>query len=325
MKKIVVESPEAGRDLDKPLVLVLVVLNGEHLALIKRSYRVIYAPKPESVHEQLAAARPDVQVVLTSGTIGLAAEAIKAMPHLELICALGVGYENIAVQVARSQGIALANGAGVNADSVADHAMGLLLATVRGVVALDAQVRQGLWRDDLPVPADVSGRRLGLLGFGDIGQKIARRAEAFNLQIGYCARHKRDNVPFEYHSTAIELARWCDFMVVVTPGGLETHHLVDAPVIEALGPKGVLVNVARGSVVNTEALAQALRKGALAGAGLDVYETEPDPPTILFDLPGVVLTPHVGGTSPQAVHSSVERFLANAARHFRGQELVSPI
>lgn len=325
MKNVVVESPVAGEDPDKPLVLALVMLSDEHLALIKRRYRVIYAPKPESVHEQLEAAHPDVQVVLTSGVIGLCAEAIRAMPRLELICALGVGYENIDVIAARAQGIALANGAGVNADSVADHAMGLLLATVRGIVTLDAQVRQGLWRDDLPLPADVSGRRLGLLGFGDIGQRIARRAEAFNLQIAHCARRKRGNVNYEYFGTVLELARWCDFMVVIVPGGPQTHHLVNAQVIDALGPQGVLVNVARGSVVDTDALAQALRKRALAGAGLDVYETEPEPPKILFGLPGVVLTPHVGGSSPQAVLNSVERFLANADRHFQGQELISRI
>lgn len=325
MKNIVVEAPLPGEDPDKPLVLVLVVLSDAHLALIKRHYRVIYAPKPESVQEQLAAAHADVQVVVTSGTIGLSAEAINAMPRLTLICALGVGYENIDVAAARLRGIALANGAGVNADSVADHAMGLLLATVRGIVTLDAQVRQGLWRDDLPMPADVSGRRLGLLGFGDIGRKIARRAEAFNLQIAYCARNKRHDVPYGYHVSALELARWCDFMVVITPGGPQTHHLVNAQVIEAIGPEGVLINVARGSVVDTMALSQALRKGALAGAGLDVYESEPEPPKVLLDLPGVVLTPHVGGTSPQAVLNSVERFLANAERHFSGRELVSPI
>ena len=309
----------------KPLALVLPVLSDDHLALIEQRYRVIYAPKPGSAQEQVEATDPDVRVVLTSGTIGLSADAIAAMPQLELICALGVGYENIDVAAAKARGIVLANGAGVNADSVADHAMGLLLATVRGIVKLDAQVRQGLWRDDIPLPADVSGRRLGLLGLGDIGLKIARRAEAFNLEIGYCTRTRRTDVPYRYHANALQLARWCDFLIVITPGGPSTHHLVNAPIIDAIGPQGVLVNVARGSVLDTAALAEALHRGRLAGAGLDVYESEPMPPEALMGLPGVVLTPHVAGSSPQAVRNSVDRFLANADGHFAGRGPVSPI
>ncbi|WP_397474762.1 2-hydroxyacid dehydrogenase [Pusillimonas sp.] len=325
MKPTSIQTSGGATNQGKPLVLVLPVLGDEHLALIERNYRIIYAPKPDSVQAQLAAADPDVRAVLTSGTIGLAAEAIAAMPRLELICALGVGYENIDVSAARARGIVLANGAGVNADSVADHAMGLLLATVRGIVTLDAQVRQGLWRDDLPLPADVSGRRLGLLGLGDIGHKIARRAQAFNLEIGYCTRNARTDVPYLYHASALELARWCDFLIVITPGGPSTRHLVNAPIIEAIGPQGVLVNVARGSVVDTAALAEALRHGRLGGAGLDVYESEPLRPELLMGLPGVVLTPHVGGSSPQAVRNSVDRFLANADGHFAGRGPDSPI
>lgn len=320
-----IEMPDRAADPARPLALVLCVLSDEHLACIERHYRVAYAPKPETVREQVDAADPETRVVLTSGAIGLAAEAIDAMPRLELICALGVGYENIDLAAARRRGIAVANGAGVNADSVADHAMGLLLAAVRGIVTLDAQVRRGLWRDDLPMPADVSGRRLGLLGLGDIGLKIARRAEAFNLEVGYCTRRERSGVGYTYQGGALELARWCDFMVVTTPGGAATHHLVDAAVIDAIGPQGVLVNVARGSVVDTRALAEALRNGRLGGAALDVYESEPLRPEVLMDLPGVVLTPHVGGSSPQAVRNSVERFLANAEGHFAGRGPVSPL
>lgn len=319
------ETSSSAAEAAKPLALILAVLSDEHLAQIKHHYRVIYAPKPDTVQDQLAVADPNVRVVLTTGTIGLAGEAIQAMPRLELICAMGVGYENIDAATARTRGIALANGAGVNADSVADHAMGLLLATVRGIVTLDAQVRQGLWRDDLPLPADVSGRRLGLLGLGDIGLKIARRAQAFNLEIGYCTRSRRENMPYAYHGSAVELARWCDFLVVITPGGPATHHLVDAQVIKAIGPTGVLVNMARGSVVDTAALAEALRQGQLAGAGLDVYESEPHRPEALMGLPGVVITPHVGGSSPQAVQNSIDRFLANAQGHFEGKGPVSPI
>lgn len=314
-----------NQDDNRPLVLVLCVLSDEHLAQIRQHYALRYAPKPDTVADQLAAAHQDVQIVLTSGTIGLTEQAMQAMPRLQLVCAIGVGYENIDIEAARRRGIVVANGAGVNADSVADHAMGLLLAAVRGIVTLDAQVRQGLWRDDLPMPASFSGRRLGLLGLGDIGMKIARRAEAFNLDIAYCTRRKRDDTTYVYHPSALELARWSDFLIVITPGGAETHHLVDAAVMQALGPQGVLVNVARGSVVDTVALAHALNNKLLGAAGLDVYEGEPARPESLIGLSNVVLTPHVGGTSPTAVQNSVDRFLANALGHFSGRGVLSPI
>jgi len=309
----------------KPLLLVFCVLGDDHRAQISRHYELRYAPKPADAAAQLAACDPRARVVLTTGSIGLSEQAIDALPCLELVCALGVGYENIALPRLRERGIVLANGAGTNADSVADHAMGLLLAAVRKLAWLDAQVRRGLWRDDIPMPADVSGRRLGLLGLGDIGRGIARRAAAFNLPIGYCARRPREDVDYAYFPTARDLARWCDFLVVATPGGPDTRHLVDAPVLEALGPDGVLVNIARGTVVDTRALADALRAGRLAAAGLDVYEDEPLPPGVLLDLPGVILTPHVGGSSPSAVQNSVDRFLDNAAGHFAGRGPVSPV
>jgi lactate dehydrogenase-like 2-hydroxyacid dehydrogenase len=205
--------------------------------------------------------------------------------------------------------------------------MGLLLATVRGIPRLDAQVREGVWRESIPLPPNVSGRRLGILGLGTIGRKIARRAEGFDIAVGYHNRkpHPEATGAHRYFDSPVALAEWADFLVVATPGGAGTKHLVDAAVIDALGPRGVLVNIARGSVVDTAALADALRAGRLAGAGLDVYESEPKPPEALLGLPGVVLTPHVAGWSPEAVQQSVDRFLANAAGHFAGTGPVSPL
>ncbi|MBP7647667.1 MAG: 2-hydroxyacid dehydrogenase, partial [Comamonas sp.] len=158
-----------------------------------------------------------------------------------------------------------------------------------------------------------------------IGQKIARRGQAFDMPIGYHNRKPKDGVDYSYFASVLELAQWADVLVVATPGGAATKHLVNAQVLQALGPQGYVVNIARGSVIDTAALAQALRTGQLAGAGLDVYESEPLPPAELLALENVVLTPHVAGWSPEAVQATVDLFLNNAQRHFSGQPLVTPV
>ena len=309
----------------KPLLLVLHVLSDAHLSQLAQSFDVLYAPDAARCAEALAAHGPRVQAVLTVGAIGLSAAQMQAMPQLRWVGALGAGYENIDVAYARAHGIAVSNGAGTNDQCVADHAFGLVIAAVRGLVRLDRLTRQGVWRNDIPLPPNVSGKRLGILGLGTIGQKIARRAQAFDMPVGYHNRRPKDGVDFTYFDSVLALAQWADVLLVATPGGAGTRHLVDAPVIAALGPQGYVVNIARGSVVDTAALAQALRSGALAGAGLDVYESEPLPPAELLDLDNVVLTPHVAGWSPEAVQATVDLFLDNAHRHFAGQPLVTPV
>lgn len=295
-----------------------------HQALLAPHFEVVYAPTAALRAAHVASDGAAIRVVLTIGSVGLTAAEMDALPALEIVCALGVGFENIDIAHARARGLALANGAGTNDDCVADHAFALLLAVVRNVPRLDAQCRQGLWRDVLPLPASVSNRRMGIVGLGGIGHKVAQRALGFGMQIGYHGRTQQP-VAHTYFADLVALAAWADFLVVATPGGPATRHLVGAKVLAALGSGGYLVNVARGSVVDTAALANALRSGRLAGAGLDVYESEPQPPAELLDLDSVVLTPHVGGWSPQAIEASVQRFIDNATRHFAGQPVVSPI
>ncbi|MGJ7488862.1 2-hydroxyacid dehydrogenase [Variovorax sp. ZT4R33] len=306
-------------------LLVLNLQTEEHLAILRAHYDVTYAIDRPSRDAAVAAKGATFRAVLTNGGTGVTAEEIAAMPQLELICAMGAGYENIALEAARARGIAVANGAGTNDDCVADHAFGLLIAAVRGLVKLDRQCREGVWRDVIPFPPNVSGRRLGIVGLGTIGQKIAKRAGGFDMDIGYHNRRPKEGVAHRYFESLLELATWADFLVVATPGGAGTKHLVDRQVLDALGPRGVLVNIARGSVVDTDALAAALREQRLGGAGLDVYESEPHRPEPLVGLGNIVLTPHVAGWSPEAVTASVNRFLANAEGHFSGRDLVSPV
>lgn len=307
-------------------LLLLIPIAAEHKALLLERYRVIEAPDAAARAAAVTAHAADIDLVLTNGTVGFSAAEIADCPRLKLLAAIGAGYENLALDAARERGVALCNGAGTNDDCVADHALALLLASVRALPQLGTALRQGVWRDDLPLFPSFTGRRLGVLGFGAIGRKIAHRAAAFGMVIGYHNRRPRaDAGEAHYFDGAVALATWADNLVVATPGGAATKHLVDAAVLAALGPGGHLVNIARGSCVDTTALAAALQAGQIAGAALDVYEGEPQPPQALVGLTNVILTPHVAGWSPQSIRSSVTNFIANVDAWQRGEPLPTPL
>lgn len=274
---------------------------------------------------QIAARGDDIRVVLTNGTNGLLASEIDALPKLELICTVGVGFENVALDRASERAIPVCNAAGTNDDAVADHAMAILLAAIRRLPFLNNGVRHGLWRDDIPRPPHVSGRKMGIFGLGAIGRKIAKRAQGFDMQIGYHSRTRRDELGFRWFNDILSLADWCDFLIIAAPGGKATYHIVNADVLSALGPQGVVVNIARGTLVDTDAVADALRDKRIWAAALDVYEGEPTPPARLLEFENAVLTPHIGGISPQAIHASVVRFLENAEAHFSGKPLLTRV
>ena len=309
----------------KPSLLVLIPLKDASRASVETAFHVVYAPDASQRAAAIATHGEAIRAVLTNGTTGLTAAEIDRMPQLEFVSALGAGYENLAVDHARSRDIVLVNGAGTNDHCVADHAFALLLAVVRDVPQLDQATRKGAWRDTLPMHPNVSGKRLGIVGLGNIGEKVARRGGGFDMEIGYHNRKPREGSPLRYFDNVQGLAHWCDFLVVATPGGGGTRHLINKAVLDALGPDGFVVNVSRGSVVDTAALADALAAGTIAGAGLDVYEGEPHPPEALLTLRNVVLTPHVGGRSPEAIAASVNNFLTNARRHFAGDAVLTPI
>ena len=306
-------------------LLVLNSLSSAHQAQIGAVYDLTYAPTPEQRASAISSHGSKFRALLTIGVIGITSEEIAAMPKLELVCCMGAGYEGVPLEVTRARGIATANGAGTNDDCVADHAFGLLIGIVRRIRTLDRLCREGVWREVIPHPPNVSGKKLGILGLGTIGQKIAKRAAGFDMEIGYHNRKPREGADYRYFDSLQALAEWADMLVVATPGGPGTRHLVNARILDAIGPQGFLVNVSRGSVVDTEALAAALRDNRIAGAGLDVYESEPQRPEPLVGLENVLLTPHMAGWSPEATQASVNRFMENAEGHFAGRGVVSPI
>ncbi|MNV48025.1 Glyoxylate/hydroxypyruvate reductase B [compost metagenome] len=256
--------------------------------------------------------------------MGLYGNEISALPNLKIICVIGAGYEMVDLQTAADRGITVTNGAGVNASSVADHAMALLLSLVRDIPRCDAAVRRGEWPKIMR--PSLAGKRLGILGLGAVGMAIAKRAAAgFDMSVCYHNRQHRSDVPYDFCSTPTELARASDFLVIATPGGLGTKHLINRQVLDALGPKGFLVNIARASVVVTADLITALEQRRIAGAALDVFDDEPQVPDALKSLPNAVLTPHVAGLSPEATQGTVELVGRNLVAFFSGQPVLTPI
>jgi len=308
-----------------PLLIIMNPVTQADRDQIAQHFEVIFAPTPEQYAPAVAAHAARVDIVMTIGAIGLTAAQIDALPNLKMIYSMGAGYEKIDLAHARLRGVKVANGAGTNDTCVADHAMGLMIAIIRGIPRLDQLTRQGVWRTQLPLPPNVSGKKLGIVGLGGIGEKVATRALAFEMEIGYFNRRPRDGSAHRYFPTLGELAQWADVLLVAIPGGDSTYHLINADVLAQLGAKGYLINIARGSVVDTAALERALREQTIAGAALDVYEGEPQLPAGLADLTNLVLTPHVAGWSPEAMQLMVDKFLENARRLYAGEPLLTPI
>jgi hydroxypyruvate reductase len=265
-----------------------------------------------------------IEAVSSSGVVGR--RLIDALPRLGLIANGGAGYEKIDVEALRERGIALTNTPGVTDGCVADMAFALLLAVARHVTRGDRFVREGLWPGrEYPLVPRVSGRPMGILGLGSIGRAIARRAAAFDMPIFYHNRRPRSDVPYTYCASLLDLAERVDFLVVACPGGAETRHIVDAAVLAALGPTGIIVNIARGSIIDEQALASALREGRIRGAGLDVFENEPEVPKELLGAQNAVLMPHRGGGTHETWQDACDLVKANILCYFRGEALPTPV
>jgi len=274
-----------------------------------------------------AAAASRIRAVAAGGDSRVDAALIGQLPALELISVMGVGYDGVDVAAAKARGIVVTHTPDVLNDDVADLALGLMLCAARQLPAADRYVREGAWaaRGPMPLQRKMSGARLGIVGMGRIGQAIATRAAAFGMAIAYTARSPRVAVPWRFVPEVLALAEQSDFLVLITPGGAGTRHMVNAEVLRALGKKGILVNVARGSVVDEAALVQALEDGVIGGAALDVFEDEPRVPARLMALPNVVLVPHIGSATTATRQAMADLAFANLQACFAGQPLPTPI
>jgi len=312
-------------------VLALLRTSPERVAaLTDAGYAVRLVSQYPSRADALRDAGDGVKVVLTNGRGGLSAAEMELLPKLEIICAVSAGYEAVDLAAARKRGIAVTHSPGTNAPAVADQAMMLLLAAVRQLRAADRHVHAGGWQDQWKADTTIIfGKHLGIIGLGNIGGGIAHRAaRGFDMEVGYHNRKAVAGAPYRYFDSVVALAEWADFLIAATPGGAGTRHLINADVLAALGPKGYVVNVGRGTVLDTDALIDALKARRIAGAGLDVLEGEPSlPPKLpeLLQFDNVVITPHGGGRAPESQIAATALLMANLNAHFSGKPLVTPV
>ena len=274
----------------------------------------------------VGSATAGLTVAVAGGGTVIGAAEMDALPDLQAVANFGVGYDNVDVEEATRRGIVVSNTPDVLTDAVADLAVALVLDVLRQVSAADRFVRRGDWAAGkrFPLTREVRGSVVGILGLGRIGRAVAERLEPFGARIAYHSRTSKE-VAWAYHASPVGLAGASDVLVVLTPGGADTHHLVDESVLDALGPEGFLVNVARGSVVDEVALVAALEGGRLAGAGLDVFADEPHVPTALLGRDDVVLLPHVGSATVQTREAMANLVLDNIAAFLASGELVTPV
>ena len=270
---------------------------------------------------------PRVRAVLTNGIIGADRALIEALPKLEIIGVYGVGVDAVDLAAAKARGVRVTNTPDVLTIGVAELGMALLLDVARRVAYNDRYVRAGRWRrDGDPVLSNsVAGKRMGILGLGRIGRAVARRGEAFDMTICYHGQTRREDVAYEYVPDLVEMARAVDCLMVTCLGGPTTAGLVSREVIDALGPKGWLINVARGSVIDQPALVEALVEGRLGGAGLDVFAGEPEVPDALLGLDNVVLQPHQASATWETRDAMGQLAVDNLKAHFAGRPLPTPV
>jgi lactate dehydrogenase-like 2-hydroxyacid dehydrogenase len=274
----------------------------------------------------LASVGPRIRGLVQGGGTVTPTALLGALPALEIISVFGVGYDGVPVAYCRERGLKVTNTPDVLTDDVADVAVGLVLMTVRGFAQAERFVRAGQWtRRGFPLTRRLGGRKAGILGLGRIGKAIGQRLASMGMEIAYTGRGAQEGVPYRFVPDLVALAQESDVLIVACPGGPATRNLVDARVIAALGKKGTLVNIARGSIVDEPALVAALKAGTLGGAGLDVFADEPNVPPELFAMDNVVLLPHVGSATRETRGAMGDLCKANLDAWFERKPLLTLI
>jgi lactate dehydrogenase-like 2-hydroxyacid dehydrogenase len=285
-------------------------------------------PTP-TVNDIPPGAAATVQAIVSTGSVGISAAMMDALPRLSLFCCYGTGYERCDIEAARKRNIMITHGADANAPDVAELALGILLASTRRLVRADKMIRRGEWKQRIPnrfgAIAGMTGGKVGILGLGAIGIEFAKRIAGFGVEIGYCNRNKRTDVDFQYFPDVMKLATWCDYLIVCLRSDSSNKHIINADVLKALGPRGHVVNISRGWAVDEAALAHALRNDIIEGAALDVYDEEPYTGTELLELDNLVMTPHFGGGTQHAQRRMTDLVCRNLDNHFAGKPVVSPL
>jgi len=307
-------------------IVQLASLGQQRDAQLAQAYRVLPLWNDEVTSDQLSNAA-DARVVITSVRRGLRKEWIDALPNLAAVCSWGVGYETLDVDAAKARGIAVSNTPEVLDGCVADLAWALMFSVSRRTHIGDQYVKTGQWTSigKFPLSTRVWGKRLGVVGLGRIGLAIAQRASGFDMEVRYHNRRPRGDAPYPYEPSLLALAEWADFLMVACPGGPSTYQIINEEVLRALGPEGIIVNIARGSVIDEAALVRTLENGELGGAGLDVFASEPNVPAPLLKMDNVSLMPHVGSATHETREDMGQLVMDNVVSFMNSGRLKTPI
>lgn len=291
-----------------------------------RLFRLWESP-PESRKDFIRSHAQSIRAIVGNASVGADAETIDALPKLEIVASFSVGLDKVDLAKCKERGIRVTNTPDVLTDDVADLAIGLAISVMRRICDADRYVRSGSWKTkgDYKLTSKFSGKTVGIIGLGRIGSAIAQRADAFGCQITYYSRTEKAESKYKYYSNVVDLAANCQVLVVACPLTEATRHIINREVIDALGPKGVLINIGRGPHVDEPELVSALVEGRLGGAGLDVFENEPHVPEALFELDNVVLQPHVGSGTWETRKDMADLVLGNLEAHVLKKPLLTPV
>ncbi|MDB6454300.1 2-hydroxyacid dehydrogenase [Falsirhodobacter sp. 20TX0035] len=310
----------------KPDLLVAFTPRALQMAQLEEAYTCHRYDRATDKPAFLAEFGPRCRAMFCNGHLHVDTTFLDNMPALEMIAVTSAGFETIDVGALKARGIRMTNTSDALVDDVADMAVLLMLAARRQLVEGDAYVRSGDWGQMgmFPLTTSTRGKKAGIVGLGNIGRAIAKRCEVFGLEIAYSGRTKKD-VPYTFFDNPTDLAHWADILIVATSGGADTEHLISADVLRALGENGSFVNIARGTVVDEEALIAALENATIASAGLDVFENEPTPDARLLELPNVVLYPHHASGTVETRDAMHQLAVDNLAAFYAGQPLLTPV
>lgn len=312
--------------MSSPDVLLMAPLHAPTQQKLESAYTVHRFWEAADKQALLASLADKCRAVVTTGGRGIDAATIDRLPKLEIVACFGVGVDAIDVPHCRSRGVAVTNTPDVLTEEVADLALALLLATVRQIPQGDRFVREGKWlKGGMPLTASLRNRKVGVVGLGRIGAAIARRCAAFDTTVAWHGPRAKPGVAWQYFDDVVALASWADVLIAACPGGPETHRLISREALEALGPDGIFVNIARGSVVDQDALVELLGNGKLGSAGLDVFDDEPNVPQALIDMGHIVLQPHMGSATHVTRSEMGRLVLENVAAWREGKPLVTPV
>lgn len=307
----------------RPEVLQIAPMHPRVETELERNYTVHRYWEAQDGAQLLAEVGQRVRAV---ATIGRLPPEVLALPKLELVASYGVGYDGVDTTACKARGVHVTNTPDVLNDAVAELTLGMMIALCRRIPQADAFTREGRWpKGNYGLTAELTGAHVGILGLGRIGKEIARRAQAFRMRVSYHGRNAQPFQPYTYYADLTEMARDVDWLVVIAPGSTETRKIVSRGVMEALGPKGSLVNMARGSLIDEPAMIDLLATGRLGGAALDVFADEPDVPDALLALDNVVLAPHQGSATEKTRAAMADLVVENLAAHFAGNPLLTPV